>query len=62
MHVYKYIGDEPRDFPTLGKRDVKKGDEIQSESPLENPFLKEVKPKKADSKETPKTDTKGSEK
>lgn len=60
MPIYEYTGDVPRDFPTLGKRVEKKGDQIQSEAPLENPFLKEIKPKKADKKD--KTDEKGSDK
>lgn len=45
MKTYEYIGDEPRNFPTLG-RELKKGDTIDSEEDLNSPFLVEVKPKK----------------
>jgi hypothetical protein len=47
-YKYEYTGDIPRDFPTLGLREVKKGDVIESEESLHNmPFLKEIKEKPA---------------
>lgn len=45
MHIYEYTGDIARDFPTLGIRDVKKGDKVESEKALNSPFLKEIKQK-----------------
>lgn len=45
MFTYEYTDDIPRDFPTLGLRDVKKGDQVTSEDELNSPFLKEIKPK-----------------
>lgn len=37
-YQYTYIGDEERDFPTLGIR-VSKGDKVESDEPLISPFL-----------------------
>lgn len=45
MFIYEYSDDTPRDFPTLGLRDVKKGDKVESETELNSPFLKDVTPK-----------------
>lgn len=45
MFVYEYTDDLPRDFPTLGIRNVKKGDRIESEEKLNSPYLKESKQK-----------------
>jgi hypothetical protein len=42
MYRYKYIDDTPRDFPTLGYREVKKNDVIESEEELNSPFLEEI--------------------
>lgn len=38
-YQYTYIGDEPRDFPTIGYRNVQKGDTVESEEPLFSSFL-----------------------
>lgn len=46
MYLYEYTDDTPRDFPTLGVREVKKGDVIESAEPLHSQFLKDVTPKK----------------
>lgn len=45
MYQYEYIDDTPRDFPTLGLHEVKKGDIVESETELNSPFLKDVIPK-----------------
>ena len=45
MYRYEYTADTPRDFPTLGIREVKKGDVIESEEPLCSSFLKDATPK-----------------
>lgn len=42
LYKYRYVGEEPRDFPTIGKRNVKKGDEIESAEELGSPFLQEI--------------------
>lgn len=47
MFKYEYTDDTPRDFPTIGLREVKKGDVIESEEPLFSPHLKEVVAKEA---------------
>lgn len=43
-YIYEYIDDIPRDFPTIGLREVKKGQRVESEDELNSPFLKEIKP------------------
>lgn len=43
-YIYTYIGEEPRDFPTIGLRDVKKGDTVESDEPLYSSFLVETTP------------------
>lgn len=49
-YQYTYTGEEPRDFPTVGLRDVQKGDTVESEEPLFSPFLVEITPKSTDKK------------
>lgn len=39
QYQYTYIGDNPCDFITIGKRNVQKGDTVESEEPLFSPFL-----------------------
>ena len=45
MYQYEYTDDTPRDFPTLGLREVKKGDKVESEIELNSPYLKDTTPK-----------------
>lgn len=47
LYVYEYTGEQPADFPTLGLRDVKKGDQIESPDPLVSDVLNEITDKKA---------------
>jgi hypothetical protein len=46
MYKYTYTGEEPRDFITIGKRNVQKGDTVESEEQLFSPFLVEITPDK----------------
>lgn len=48
LYRYEYTDEIPRDFPTIGFREVKKGDIVESEEPLNSPFLKAIKQKGAD--------------
>jgi hypothetical protein len=47
---YTYTGDEPRDFPTIGLRDVQKGDTVESDEPLYSSFLVETTPTETNQK------------
>lgn len=38
------------DLPTIGYRDVKKGDTVESDEPLFSPFLVEIEQKATDKK------------
>lgn len=49
-YQYKYLGEDERFFPTLGKQ-AKKDDIIESDEALYSPLLEEIKP--ADPKEAP---------
>lgn len=49
-YKYTYTGENPIDIPTLGIRDVQKGDTVESDEPLFSPFLVEITPKAATDK------------
>lgn len=38
-YKYTYIGEEPRDFPTIGYRNVENGQTVESDEQLFSPFL-----------------------
>lgn len=38
-YKYTYVGENPCDFPTVGIRDVNKGDTVESDEQLFSPFL-----------------------
>lgn len=40
-YQYTYTGENPIDIPTLGIRDIKKGDTVESDEPLYSSFLVE---------------------
>lgn len=50
MYKYTYTGENPIDLPTIGLREVTKGDTVESEEPLFSPFLVEITPKSTDKK------------
>lgn len=49
-YSYTYTEEEPRDFPTIGLREVQKGSTVESDEPLYSPFLVEIDQKVSDKK------------
>lgn len=47
MYLYEYTDDTTRDFPTLGLREVKKGDIIESPVEINSDFIKKVEVKES---------------
>lgn len=56
-YSYTYTGEEARDFPTLGKRGVKKGDIVESDFKLNNTYLTENVAQTAPAQDTTDTAT-----
>jgi hypothetical protein len=50
MYKYTYTGENPVDFITIGKHNVKNGDTVESDEPLYSPLLVEITPKATDKK------------